>query len=68
MDADNNETNKAETPLLKGIKKIVTVPKITPMTRKDSEARKLAYVEFAGTVSVSYQQTFLLYKRKLKNL
>lgn len=48
---ENNESNKAETPLLKGIKKIVTVPRITPASRKDSEARKLAYVEFADTVS-----------------
>lgn len=48
---ENNESSKAQTPLLKGIKKIVTIPKITPVTRKDSEARKLAYVEFSGTVS-----------------
>ncbi|XP_063703207.1 anion exchange protein 3 isoform X2 [Culicoides brevitarsis] len=46
---DKNDKSQAETPLLKGIKKITTVPKITPIARKDSEARKLAYVEFAGT-------------------
>lgn len=50
MDENNEASSKAETPLLKGIKKIVSVPRIKPIARKDSEARKLAYVEFTGTV------------------
>uniref|UniRef100_A0A336M5M2 Anion exchange protein n=2 Tax=Culicoides sonorensis TaxID=179676 RepID=A0A336M5M2_CULSO len=47
---DKNDSSKADTPLLEqGVKRIVTVPKLSTASRKDSEARKLAYVEFSET-------------------